>query len=341
MRFGKASLLLLVVLAARALPALQLGEHAISGFVREEGSSNPIAAATLEISQAGGQTDPPVVSGANGEFVFRGLQEGDYIITAKKNGFDSASVAVAVRRTGVPQVAISLRRSASAAVIDPAGPISAHQLQAPKKARVAFEKGLRLLEHENNPTASIPEFEKAAELFPSYYEAYTKLGIANYHLGKVPEAESALKKAMELSDGKYAEPLYLLADLYNSQRKYQDAEPLARQTIALDNSDWNGFFELARSLVGLKQATEAETSALRARDLAPQNSRVYLVLANVHVLQQNYRAAVADFDSYLKLESSGPNNDAIRQTRNKLEKQVQPVPGSNPSTTPSPAPPQR
>jgi len=340
MRFGKAYVLLLAFLGASALLALDIGEHTITGFVREEGSSTPIAAATLEISGPGSQGTPSVISGTDGEFVFRGLQEGDYVITAKKTGFDSASISVAVRRTGVPQVTISLRKTASAGGGEPGvGAVSAHQLQAPKKARAAYEKGRRLLENENNPAGSIPEFEKAVNLFPSYYEAYTKLGIANYHLGKVPEAEAALKKAVELSDSKYAEPLYLLADLYNGQRKYREAEPFARQAIALDNSSWNGFFELARSLVGLKQAAEAETSALRASELAPQNSQVYLVLANVHVLEENYPAAVKDFDAYLKLEPNSPSSEAVRRTRDKLQKQAQPAPGANPSSTPKPASP--
>jgi len=339
MRFRHAFLLLLTVFGARALPARELGEHTITGFVREEGNNNPIAGATLEISHSGNQAQAQVFSGMDGQFVFRELQEGDYVITAKKNGFDSASTSVFVRRTGVPQVTISLRRTAAAGVVDSGGPISAHQLQVPKKARAAYEKGHRLLEDKNNPASSIPAFEKAVKEFPSYYEAYTELGIANYHLSKVPEAEGSLKKAIELSDGKYLQPLYLLADLYNSQGKYQEAEPLARQAITLDNSAWNGFFELARSLVGLKRATEAETSALRARDLAPQNTQVYLVLANVHVLEQNYPAAVQDFDAYLKLNPNGQSSDAVRRTRDKLQKQVHPPPGANPPSTPTPATP--
>src|SRR5271166_5016583 len=151
MRFGKAYVLLLAFLGASALLALDIGEHMITGFVREEGSSTPIAAATLEISGPGSQGTPSVISGTDGEFVFRGLQEGDYVITAKKTGFDSASINVAVRRTGVPQVTISLRRTAAAGAGEPGGAVSAHQLEAPKKARGAYEKGLRLLENENNP----------------------------------------------------------------------------------------------------------------------------------------------------------------------------------------------
>src|SRR5208283_4229177 len=170
---------------------------------------------------------------------------------------------------------------------------------------------------------------------PSYYEAYTELGVANNRLGKAVEAEASLKKAVELSSGSYLKPLYFLADVYNGQGKYQEAEPLARQAIALDDSDWNGFYELARSLVGLKRVSEAETVAMRARDLAPQTPPVYLVLSNVHTLQQNYAAAILDLDAYLKLKPDGQTSDVVRRTRDKLQKQVRLSPSANPAATPT------
>jgi len=320
------------------LPAQERGDRAITGIVREEGSDSLIAGATVEISHSGGQSHAPVISGTNGDFEFRDLQAGDYVITAKKDGFNPGSVSVTADRTTV-EVTISLRRTAAAGV-NSGGPISAHQLQVPKKAREAYEKGRRRLEDENNPGDAISEFEKALKLYPSYYEAYTELGIANNRLGKAVEAETSLKKAVELSSGSYLKPLYFLADVYNGQGKYQDAEPLARQAIALDDSDWNGFYELARSLVGLRRITEAETIAVRARDLAPQTPPVYLVLANVHTLQQNYPAAIQDLDAYLKLKPDGQTSDAVRRSRDKLKKQVQLAPGGNPAATATPAAPQ-
>jgi len=333
MRFRRALLLLLTVLGAWTLPAQERGDRTITGNVREEGSDNLIAAATLEISHSGSQAYAPVISGTNGEFVFRDLPTGEFVITAKKDGFNSASVTVSVERM-VTEVTISLRRAVAAGV-HPGGAISAHQLQVPKKARADYERGRRLLEDENNPADAISGFEKAVKEFPSYYEAYTELGIAKNRLGKVPEAEAALKQAIELSSGNYLKSLYFLADFYNGEKKYQEAEPLARQAIALDDSDWNGFYELARSLVGLKRVSEAETVAMRARDLAPQTPPVYLVLSNVHTLQQNYAAAILDLDAYLKLKPDGQTSDVVRRTRDKLQKQVRLSPSANPAATPT------
>jgi hypothetical protein len=97
---------------------------------------------------------------------------------------------------------------------------------------------------------------------------------------------------------------------------------------------------LARSLVGLKRGSEAETSALRARELAPKNPEVYLILADVHVLQLNYQTAVQDLEAYLDLEPNGPTSDAVRRTRDKLQKQIQAQLGDNPPSTIIPAAPE-
>lgn len=332
-------LLVVAVTVSRALLA-QSGGHIISGFVREESSNSPLATVALQLLSSGRQARPSVTSGADGEFSFTGLPDGEFSIVATKTGYDSITIGVTIMRSGTQPVMILLHRSSASKLLGVGSSVSAHELAIPERARVAFEKGSKLLEDENRPAESIPEFQRAVDAFSQYYEAYTKLGIANYELSKFPESEAALKKSIEVSSGKFLEPLYLLADLYNGQRKYQDAEPLARQAVALDESSWNGHFELARALVGLKKGTEAETSALRARELKPNSAPVHLVLANAHLLEQNYKAAIQDFDAYLNLEPSGPLSESVRQRRANLQQQLQQTPITR-QATPPPATPQQ
>lgn len=331
MRFCLSFLLFVASISAVRLPAQSLsGGHTISGFVREEGSNTPITAVELEISSSGSRVRPSVTSGTEGEFVFKGLPDGEYSIVASKTGYETTTVTVTVMRAGSPQVSIPLRRSTPEKLVSPGDSISVRELTVPERARAAYDRGRRLLEDENKPAESIPEFQQAAKAYPQYYEAYTEIGIANYHLGKFPEAEQALTKAIDTSSGKFVQPLYLLADLYNGQRKFQEAETLARQAIALDDYTWNSHFELARALVGLKKGTDAETSALRARTLAPGNAPVQLVLANAHLLEQKFAAAIEDFDAYLRLEPTGPLSQTVRQRRDQLQKQLQQPPVATP-----------
>jgi len=313
-----------------------LGGHVISGFVREEGSSMPLEAAKLEMLSSAGQVRPSVTSDTNGAFSFQGASDGEYSVVATKTGYDPVTVKVTVMRSGTMPVTIALRRTAPSKLLGLGGPVSAHALVIPERARAAYEKGRRLLEDENKPAESIAAFQSAVDAFPSYYEAYLKLGVANHRLGKFPEVEQSLKRAIATRSNKYLEPLYLLADLYNGQQRYAEAEPLARQAVELDNSAWNAQFELARAFVGLKRGADAEASALKCLELKPDNASAYLVLANAHMQEQKYSDVMRDFDGYLKLEPNGPMSENIRKRRSRLEDELQPASGNLEKNDPGP-----
>jgi Flp pilus assembly protein TadD len=326
----RSSALLLVLILAFHPAVFSQGTSgrsgAVAGTVREEGTNTLLQGVTLDILSSGSQLKPSLSSGMSGEFSFGRVPAGDYSIVAKKDGYETSTTKVMVFPGGAQPVVILLRKVGPNTEMGSAGATSVHELSIPQKAREAFEKGRKLLEEEGQPAESIPEFQKAIQAYPSYYEAYTEIGVANYSLRNPRDAEEALKKAVQLSSQKYLKPLYLLSDLYNGQQRYAEAEPLARQAAELENSDWHGHFELARALVGLKRGVEAEASASKCRDLKPDNAPVYLVLANAHMLQQNYSAVVQDFDSYLKLEPTGLLSDNVRQRRDRLQNELQHAP---------------
>jgi predicted Zn-dependent protease len=314
---------LLWLIVASNSTLLAQGGHVISGVVRDEVSNKPLSTVSLQLVSTGVQSRPSITTGVDGDFSFTGLSDGQYSITATKVGYDPATMSVTVMRTGTQPVMILLHPSAAAKILSLDPVISTHDLNVPDRARLAYDKGQKLLQNQNKPADAIPEFQRAINAYPSYYEAYTGMGVASYQLGKLPEAEAALLKAIDLSSSKSLVPLYLLADIYNGQRRYADAELLARRAIVLNDSNWNGHFELARALVGLRRATDAEASALRAEELNPDNAPVHLVLANAHMLEQNYHAALIDFDAYLKLEPDAPLSNAVRQQRDRVQTQLQ------------------
>jgi hypothetical protein len=326
----RSSALLLVLIFAFHPAVLAQGSSgrsgAVAGTVREEGTNALLQGVSLDILSSGSQLKPSVSSGMSGEFSFGRVPAGDYSIVAKKDGYETSTTKVMVFPGGAQPVVILLRKVSPNMATGSTGATSVHELRIPQEAREFFENGRKLLEEESKPAESIPEFQKAIRAYPSYYEAYTEIGVANYSLRHSREAEEALKKAVQLSSQNYLKPLYLLADLYNGQQRYAEAEPLARQAAELDSSAWHGHFELARALVGLKKGVEAEASASKCRDLKPDNAPVYLVLANAHILEQSYSAAVQDYDSYLKLEPTGLLSDNIRQRRERLQNELQHAP---------------
>ncbi len=300
------------------------GGHVLTGHVREEGTDAPLQSVELEILSSGTRAAPSTTTGIDGEFKFGGLRDGEYFVSATKRGYETATLSVTILAGSEPPLVISMRKvGASASSGKPGDAISARQLSIPERARESFEKGRKLLYENSAPAKAIPLFERAIQEYPSYYEAYAQIGVANYRMGTAPPAEAALRKSIELSSGKYPESLFLLATLFNDQGRFQEAEPLARQAVALDDSSWHGHFELARALVGLKRPSEAEPSARRAIYLNPQNSQTFLVLSNIHLQERQYAAVVQDFDGFLKLAPTGPQSDMIRKRREQLKNALQ------------------
>ena len=319
--------LFLLLLLTAQISFSQSG-HQISGFVREENSNNPVQSVALDVLSAGTRAAPPVVSGMDGEFKFAGLRDGDYYIVATKKGYDTITVEVSIMAGIAPPVLVSMHKQGETTVTGTTETVSARQLGIPAKAKEFFDKGYKLLYEKSEPQKSIALFQRAIELYPSYYESYTQVGVADYRLNQSAEAEKALRKAIEISSGKYPDALFLLAQMLNDQQRFAEAEGLSRQAIEAGDPSWHSHFELARALVGLKRGPEAEASAVRARDLKSDNAPVYLLLANVHLQEQKFSAVVEDFDEYLKLAPNAPGSDQIRQRRDRMREalRVQPQP---------------
>lgn len=235
----------------------------------------------------------------------------DLVVSMKFQTLFACVLFTSATSTSLPQVVLQIGSPSSA---------------VPPEARTAFERGERLLQQHGEPSAAIVEFQEAVQSYPAYTDAFTEMAAANYSLRNLHQAETELKKAIELSSGKSARPLYLLADLLNGQQRYDAAEAFARQAVKADASLWNGYFELARALVGQGKGAEAEASAVKACDLKADNPPAYLVLANAHLLQQKYYAAVGDYDAYLKLAPDGLLSENVRQNRDRLQKRFKPSP---------------
>jgi len=304
----------------------------ISGYVRDEDNHQPLKGATLELMGTSGSTaSPSVMSGITGEFRFSGLVSGDYRILAHEKGFDPVTVNVTLGATSLSSVSVGLRPTETSDAIGPGDAISAHQLSVPERARDDFDKGMKvLIAPQPDYRRALSLFERAAKVFPDYYEAYTEMGVAHQHLGEGAEAEKALRKSVEMSASRYPDALFLLSEMLNDEGRFADGEGFARQCVQQDDSLWSCDLELARALAGLKRPTEAEAAAAKASELNPANAKTFLVLGNIHIQERKYQAVVQDFDAYLKLDPTGPASDSVRasqaQARRALEKQLSVIP---------------
>jgi hypothetical protein len=332
MSFQRA-LILSVVLFGAAVPAIGQSRngggspnrmaYSLAGSVRDDASQQPLENVRIDLKAQAGSTINSSFTRSNGEFEFTNLGNGEYVVEVILNGYAPFRESVNMLDGSRRGYTVFLQRDATITTTGGSSTVSAHELRVPQKARDEYQKGLALLYGKSDARGAIGQFQHAIKDFPDYYEAYAQEGSAYFVAADAPSAEAALKKSIEMSDGHYADAFFIYAGSLNNLERFSDAVDQARKGVALDDASWQGHFELARALSALKQPAEAEQNAVIARNLKPDTAQIYLILANIHIQQQNYIALVEDLDGYLKLVPTGAQADQARETRDKLKAAIE------------------
>ena len=321
---------MLLIFIASALPSLAQNRpgpirstYGIAGTVRDDYDQHTMESVRVDLKQATGTPINSTFTRGSGEFEFFGIPNGDYVLEIVAPDYEPYREPVTIENSARRGLAIFLRRPISVMTTNSSAIISAHELSVPRKAHDEYEKGLNLIFSKSDYKGAIVQFQRAIKDFPNFYEAYAQIGSAYTFLGQIGPAEEAMRKSIELSSNRYSDALFMLAGLLNNTKRFQEAQGLSRQAVAVDGSSWRGHFEMARALSGLKRAEEAEKSASKARDLKPDDPGVYLILANIHIQLRDYPSLLKDLNTYLKLSPNGPEAEQARKTRDELQTAMQ------------------
>lgn len=320
----------LLLLLPPSCCAQDLMNKVVSGYIREEGSGHPITSAHIELQNASGVPIAYGYSDGNGAYEFDNLNGGDCYLVVTHTGFSTVREFVRFEGGGHVYRDVLLRLENTASAPTAVNPVSEHELSIPPKAHEYFEKGVKRVVEKSDYRGAVAQFAKAISSYPSYYEAYAAMGLAQYKMGDTAAAETALRTSIQLSAEKYSQAMIDLASMYNGLKRFSDAEPLLRKAIALDASSWRAHFELATALRGENRFQDAVATASKSRDLKPDNPPTYLLLYNLHIQTDDFPAALRDADSYLKLAPTGPMSDRVRKMREAVQKAVQSAPNNSP-----------
>jgi hypothetical protein len=308
--------------------------YTISGTVRENATDRPLDFVTVKLWALASGANATTSTSSSGNFTFTDVPGGTYYLVVEEKGYQNLQEEINVNGHAAVGVQLMLKRSGDAA--DGAGgsqTVSARDLTIPKKAREAMARGLLLENEKSDYKGSIEQFQHAIKEFPGYYEAYMQMGLAYEKLGDTAKAEESMRTSVDLSKHKFGNALSSLAFLYSGEKRFADAEPVAREAVTLNPNAWDAQLELARALHGLDRAPEAEAPALTVLRLKPDFVQIHLLLANIHLKLHNYQALLQDLDSYLQAAPDTPEAAQARQMREQVTQllsQGQPAQSSAP-----------
>jgi len=137
--------------------------------------------------------------------------------------------------------------------------LSVSSLLAPKPARKAMDKGLKLEEQRRWPEAE-QSFRKAIEIYPQYAAAWSELGRMQYVQQNYSSAHESFQRAVVI-DPQYVKPYLGLVQLAVDAHDWPEAVRASDKALALDSASYPGMWLMnAAAQYNLRNYDAAETS---------------------------------------------------------------------------------
>jgi tetratricopeptide (TPR) repeat protein len=275
----------------------------------------------LESDASGGFTTTQTDS--SGKFSFDNLANARYRVRVNAPGYEEEAQEIDMSTTPIGYLKFALRPKPS---LDKAQAVSGvirtnprFPQDMPQAAQKEFEQGLEIFSSGKNHQKSISHFKKSAEEYPKYPPTFYYLGAAQAINRNFDEAVPALQKCIEL-DGKAPEAMIALGSVYNSLRKYGEAERMLTRAVELAPNSFDAHEELAKALMpNLERTPEAEVHLRKAISLNSTSSEAHILLGNVLLRQRNTEGALKEYQESLRLNPKGPLADATREMISKIE----------------------
>ena len=271
---------------------------------------------------------------AFGSFVFDGIPPGSYHLTVTADRFQAYQ----------QDLDLSFRQQSYTVNIylTPANKTEVKVLPAltdeaaPKTAHKEFEKGEHALERNEMPEAR-RHLENAVAEFPCYARAQVSLAQVDLHDRKPDSAETRFKKAIQC-DGTLLDSFSELAQLYIVEKKFVEGETILSQGLRLSPQAWLFRYQMGQVHYGMQKYPEAVQDYLQAQSLhAEMPAKFHIKLATAYLRTGADDKALAEFQTYLRLEPNGQYAAVARETSARMLKSGVTAATSPPQNTP-PAP---
>jgi tetratricopeptide (TPR) repeat protein len=277
-----------------------------------DASGKPIegASVVIEGSDSGGRKFT-VKTNKTGDYIQIGLQPGQYKITATKDAMSSTME----QRISLDMAEVNFTLRPGAAAGGNMSDADRKKAEAKNAAiKTAFDEGVALSNAGKNDEA-IAKFNEVIAILPKCSECYVNIG-ANYANKKDwAQAEAAYKKASE-QDPTNADSFNGLANVYNAQKKFDQAAEASAQAMKLASAPGAGgaagggasasaLFNQGVILWNAGKIPDAKKQFEDAVKLDPKLADAHYWLGMANLNEGKMPDAAGHFDEYLKLAPTG------------------------------------
>jgi Flp pilus assembly protein TadD len=268
---------------------------------------------------------------SKGEFLMIGLPSGEFLITTKKAG-----VGEEISRTRITQgqnspVTITLHPAAAAGTLAAAVATTSPGASAAKataELQALAKTGAAHLSAGRNDEA-IATYTEVIAKAPTCSDCYLNLGVGYTNKKQYAEAETALKKSIELKPDNVSAHTQL-AGVYNVQKKYElaaeESALAAKYSAGPDGAAGGGnaeaLYNQGVSLFNGGKFPEAKTAFQGATTADPKMALAHYQLGMTALNLGDFALAVSSLETYLQLDPNGPKAAEVKASLPALQKMV-------------------
>lgn len=332
--------------------ATSYAQSHVSGTV-VDAENKPIQGAVILFDMKDRAMKRETKTDKKGEYLFIGLPTGDYTVTASKDGLTDAAT---TNISGAAKVKVNFTLQAATVTkvvtgtgLEAAGAGKLASAERPKDKN-------EYAELQAMATAALEAFkanqheEAAAKLtdvvakMPACADCYLYLGVSLFETQKLPEAEAAFKKSVELQPS--VEGYTALVRYYNSQKQFDKAEEMGKKASELaaapvppppaagapadaaattappatPGASSETAFNQGAILWNAKKYAEAKPMFAAAVQADPNNADAHYMLAMSSLNVGQIGEARTAFQNYLKVAPNGPKAAEVKTFLTQLPK---------------------
>jgi Flp pilus assembly protein TadD len=198
--------------------------------------------------------------------------------------------------------------------------VSLTTMQAPSRARHAYEKAQKAIDKENLKDAE-KELSKAVLEYPKFAAAWALLGMIHQNDKQLDQATKDYNQAIA-SDPQYARPYFGLAAIAAGQQNWAETVRLTEQLNRLAPLAYpDAYFFSGIASYNLKKLDDAERSMRKflALDTEHRKPIAVLYLGEILSAKKDFAGAVEQTRAYLALAPNAPNSDSVRARLKEFE----------------------
>jgi len=288
----------------------------VSGLVRLGDTGMSAQNVQVRLERFNGSVVDQIPTDSQGKFRFPNLQRGYYKVIIKADGYNPAQQDADLQVLFRIYLAFNLTRNNTGAAAAP----FVIDANTPPAARQEFERGsVELARH--NYQEAVVHLQRAAVLFPTFFEAEFLLSEAFMDQRLWKEAEEPLLRAKKLKP-ENAQTLSALGEVYWRQQRYEEAEHALQEGLKLDDKSWNAYFTLGRLYLERGDVNRAAPQIGKTLQLKPDFAEAHLLAGNILLRLQQQQRALLEYQEYLRLAPKGEFAGQARELTEKLKRSL-------------------